>query len=78
MQTTNAARRLCEAIWSSLLTAHAITIDSMCLGVIQAAAGDRVTLQLEGGASLRVRLTQPPPGTAAALAMVGLLVCMPV
>ena len=74
----NAARRFCEAIWSNLLTAHAMAIDSTCRGVMQDAAGDRVTLQLEGGASLRVRLTQPPPGAVAALAMVGLLVCMQV
>jgi hypothetical protein len=58
------------------MMAHVMAVDSICLGVMQDAAGDRVTLQLEGGASLRVRLTQPPPGTAAALAMVGLLVCM--
>jgi hypothetical protein len=44
---------------------------------MQDAAGDRVTLQLEGGAALRVRLTLPPPGTAAVLAMVNGPPCMP-
>lgn len=36
------------------------------------AAGDRVTLELEGGATLRVRLAQAPPGSAAALVMAAL------
>jgi hypothetical protein len=42
---------------------------------MQDAAGNRVTLQLEGGGMLRVRLAQPPPGTITALAMVRLLPC---
>ena len=56
-----------------------IAADGMTsLPAMQDAAGDRVTLQLEGGAALRVRLTPPPPGTAAALAMVNRLPCLPI
>lgn len=66
----------CEVTPSKLMMVHLMAVDSMCLGVMQDAAGDRVSLQLEGGALLRVRLTPQPPGTVAALAMVGLLVGM--
>lgn len=37
---------------------------------VQHAAGDGVTLRVEGGTAVRVRLAQPPPGAAAPLAMV--------
>lgn len=35
----------------------------------QGAVGERVTLQLEGGNAVRVRLAAPPPGCAASLAL---------